>query len=58
GLSDTRENLRRHFEIDAEHIVVATLAALARDGKIERKVVSQAIRKYKIDPDRQDPVTM
>jgi len=34
GRSDTREGLRRHFEIDAEHIVAATLSSLAREGEI------------------------
>jgi pyruvate dehydrogenase E1 component len=43
GLSDTRAALRRHFEVDAEHVVVATLAALARAGRLEPGVVAKAI---------------
>jgi len=55
GRSDTREALRRHFEIDAEHIVVATLHALMLDGKVKAETVSRAIREYGIDPEGLDP---
>ena len=57
GLSDTRAALRRHFEVDAEHIVVATLAALARAGAIPAAQVADAIIGLGIDPDRPDPVS-
>jgi len=49
GLSDTRGALRRHFKVDAESIVVATLAQLARNGDIKPKVVKEAIDKYQIE---------
>jgi pyruvate dehydrogenase E1 component len=49
GMSDTRGALRRHFKVDAESIVVATLAQLAKKGEIKTKVVKQAIEKYRID---------
>jgi pyruvate dehydrogenase E1 component len=55
GRSDTREALRRHFETDAPHVVVATLAALAAAGDVKPEVVTDAIRRYDIDPDRIDP---
>ena len=55
GRSDTREALRRFFEIDAAHTVVATLAALAEDGTIEAPLVGNAIERYEIDPDVTDP---
>ncbi|HVN77081.1 MAG TPA: pyruvate dehydrogenase (acetyl-transferring), homodimeric type [Thermoanaerobaculaceae bacterium] len=55
GLSDTRAALRRHFEVDAEHIVVATLSALARAGEIPAAQVADAIIGLGIDPDRPDP---
>ena len=55
GRSDTREALRRHFEIDADHIVVGTLAALAEFGDVKPEVVSEAIKRYEIDPDRVPP---
>jgi pyruvate dehydrogenase E1 component len=51
GRSDTREALRRHFEIDAAHVVVAVLAELANAGSIERKVVADAVARYGINPD-------
>jgi len=56
GRSDTREALRRHFEVDKRYITVTALKALADDGKLDQKTVSQAIEKYGIDPDRPDPV--
>jgi len=56
GRSDTRANLRRHFEIDAESIVVATLTALARDGAVKPSLVAEAIREFGIDPEAIDPL--
>ena len=55
GRSDTREALRRHFEIDADHIVVGTLAALAEFGDVKPEAVTEAINRYEIDPDRVPP---
>src|SRR5256884_6100004 len=49
GFSDTREALRRHFEVDAAHIVVATLNTLAMQGDVKGEVVAEAIRRYGID---------
>ena len=49
GLSDTRGALRRHFKVDAESIVVATLSQLANQGKISPKVVMKAIEKYELN---------
>ena len=48
GLSDTRGALRRHFKVDAESIVVATLAQLAHEGKISKKFVTEALAKYRL----------
>jgi pyruvate dehydrogenase E1 component len=42
GRSDNREHLRRHFEVDAESIVAATLSKLAREGVIKPKVAEKA----------------
>jgi pyruvate dehydrogenase E1 component len=42
GRSDNREHLRRHFEVDAESIVAATLSKLAREGVIKAKVAEKA----------------
>ena len=55
GRSETRESLRRFFEVDAECVAVATLYRLACDGKIERQVVADAIRDLGIDPEKMDP---
>jgi pyruvate dehydrogenase E1 component len=58
GRSETRANLRRFFEIDAEHTTVATLYALAERGEIDRKVVAQAITDLKLNPDAPAPWTV
>jgi pyruvate dehydrogenase E1 component len=55
GRSDTRPALRRFFEVDAEHVVVATLAALAESGEVKPEAVSEAIERYGLDPDRVPP---
>jgi pyruvate dehydrogenase E1 component len=55
GRSDTRENLRRFFEVDAEHIVVATLSALARAGDLKPEKVTEAIEKYGINAESPSP---
>jgi pyruvate dehydrogenase E1 component len=55
GRSDTRDSLRRFFEIDAGHIVVAVLSALSRQGDVKAEVVADALRRYDIDPDAPDP---
>jgi pyruvate dehydrogenase E1 component len=55
GFSDTRVALRRHFEVDAPSIVVAVLHNLAETEAIKTETVSEAISRFDIDPDRQDP---
>ncbi|MCX6905545.1 MAG: pyruvate dehydrogenase (acetyl-transferring), homodimeric type [Verrucomicrobia bacterium] len=52
GRSDTRENLRRFFEVDAESVVVATLFALAQKGQVPRELVAQAIKDLGVDPEK------
>lgn len=56
GRSDTREALRRFFEVDAEAIAVAVLYRLAQTGKIKPEVVKKAIKDFDIDPDKPDPL--
>ncbi len=56
GRSDTRENLRRHFEVDRYHIVVAALEALAAEGVMSGKDVARAIKQYRIDGDKPNPL--
>jgi pyruvate dehydrogenase E1 component len=56
GVSDTRGALRRHFLVDAESIVVQTLASLAKNNEIKHKVVTEAVSKYKLsEPAAADP---
>ena len=58
GRSDARKALRQHFEVDRHYIAVTALKALADDGVLDQKTVAEAIKKYDIDPDRPDPVTL
>ena len=55
GRSDTREALRRHFEVDTGHVVLAVLDGLLADGKVKEDVVEDAITRYDIDPEAIDP---
>jgi pyruvate dehydrogenase E1 component len=55
GRSDTREALRRYFETDAAHVVVAALDGLRQSGEGKAEEVEDAIRRYGIDPDGPDP---
>jgi pyruvate dehydrogenase E1 component len=55
GRSDTREALRRHFEVDGEHIAVAALHTLAQCEQFSPADVAAAIREQGLDPDRVDP---
>ncbi|SDL98294.1 pyruvate dehydrogenase E1 component [Franzmannia pantelleriensis] len=56
GRSDTREKLRHFFEVDRKFVTVAALKALADRGELDRKVVSEAIKKYGIDPKKPNPL--
>ncbi len=58
GRSDTRSNLRRFFEVDRHYIAHAAIAALASEGKMNPQDVARAIKRYKIDPDKPNPVTV
>jgi pyruvate dehydrogenase E1 component len=58
GRSDARKALRNFFEVDRHYIVVTALKALADEGKFEQAAVAEAIRKYGIDPEKPDPVTL
>ncbi|MHB8167277.1 MAG: pyruvate dehydrogenase (acetyl-transferring), homodimeric type [Sulfuricella sp.] len=58
GRSDSRENLRRFFEVDRYHVVVAALKALADENVIPAAKVAEAIIKYGIDPNKPNPVTV
>ncbi|MBT3752492.1 MAG: pyruvate dehydrogenase (acetyl-transferring), homodimeric type [Thiotrichales bacterium] len=57
GRSDTREKLRDFFEVDRNHITVAALKALADDGVVDQSIVAEAIVKYGVDTERDNPIT-
>eukprot|EP00928_Gymnodinium_smaydae_P090594 TRINITY_DN7437_c0_g1_i1.p1 TRINITY_DN7437_c0_g1~~TRINITY_DN7437_c0_g1_i1.p1 ORF type:complete len:1095 (+),score=221.43 TRINITY_DN7437_c0_g1_i1:63-3287(+) len=54
GRSDTREALRRFFEVDRQHVAVAALSALARRGELDASVVTEAMAKFEIKAERPD----
>ena len=53
GRSENRQSLRRHFEVDAKFITLATLAELGHAGQLDRKVIAQAVKDLEIDPEKQ-----
>ena len=55
GRSESRAALREFFEVDYRYVIVATLAALARDGKIDAGVVEQAMKAHNVNPDKANP---
>src|SRR5262249_28863278 len=55
GRSENRAGLRDFFEVDHRYVAVATLGALARDGKIEGAVVDQAIKTLNINAEKSNP---
>jgi pyruvate dehydrogenase E1 component len=58
GRSDTRATLREFFEVDRQHIVIAALSALVREGHLQRDTVQTALERYAIDVDRAAPWTV
>ncbi len=56
GRSDSRENLRTHFEVSAAYVVVASLFELANRGEIERSVVTKAIKRFEINTEKLNPL--
>ncbi|MFB3044768.1 MAG: pyruvate dehydrogenase (acetyl-transferring), homodimeric type, partial [Acidiferrobacterales bacterium] len=57
GRSDTRKQLRKHFEVDRYCVVVAALKALADEGTLPASKVTAAIKKYGINPEKPNPLT-
>ena len=57
GRSESRAALRDFFEVDYRYVILATLTALARDGKIDASVVEQAIQTHTVDPEKANPAT-
>jgi len=58
GRSDNREKLRHFFEVNRYFVTVAVLKALADAGELERSTVAEAVKKYAIDPEKPNPVTV
>jgi pyruvate dehydrogenase E1 component len=58
GRSDSREKLRGFFEVDRFYVAVAALKALADEGSVPAAKVSEAMKKYGIDPNKPNPVTV
>lgn len=56
GRSDSREALRKYFEVDATSIVLAALQALAVEGKVDPEIPEKAIKSLQIDPEKTNPV--
>ena len=56
GRSDSRANLREHFEVDARYVVVAALSQLAKEGTVSSQVVADAIAKFGLNVDRINPL--
>ena len=58
GRSDMRSQLREFFEVNRHYVVVAALKALADLGEVDSSLVAQAIKAYKIDPEKPNPATV
>jgi len=58
GRSDTREKLRHFFEVDRKWVTVAALSSLAEEEKLDRAKVGEAIAKYRLDPEKPNPLTV
>ena len=58
GRSDMRSQLRKFFEVNRHYVVVAALKALADVGEVDSSLVAQAIKAYRIDPDKPNPATV
>ena len=55
GRSDSRLNLRRFFEVDANHIAATAMVDLYRDGKVTKADLTKALKKYDIDGNKPNP---
>jgi len=58
GRSDTRRKLRQFFEVDRHYVAVAAMKALADQELLPRKTVAEAVKKYGINPDKPNPLTV
>jgi len=58
GRSDTRKQLRKHFEVNSSYVTLATIKTLADEGKLEASDANKAIKKYGIDVNKPNPITV
>jgi pyruvate dehydrogenase E1 component len=58
GRSDVRRQLRKFFEVDRHYVAVAALKALADEGEIPAQKVIDAVKKYGIDPEKPNPLSV
>ena len=58
GRSDTRENLRHFFEIDRYYIVLTAVRALVDSGEFEKNMIEKVMKKYNLDPEKPNPITV
>jgi pyruvate dehydrogenase E1 component len=58
GRSDSREALRDFFEVNRYYVAVAALKALSDEGKLPAAKVAEAVKKYKLDANKPNPVTV
>nr|WP_297348110.1 pyruvate dehydrogenase (acetyl-transferring), homodimeric type [uncultured Glaciecola sp.] len=56
GRSDSRENLRKHFEVDANNVAFAALYELYKAGDFDKKALAKVIKDLGIDPDKINPL--
>ncbi|MES1176045.1 MAG: pyruvate dehydrogenase (acetyl-transferring), homodimeric type, partial [Myxococcales bacterium] len=58
GMSDTREALRRHFEVDAESIAIGALDGLRLEGKLSAKDMAEALKQLGVDSGKIEPMSV
>ena len=58
GRSDTRENLRHFFEVDRYYIVLTAIRALVDNGEFEKNMIEKVMKKYNLDPEKPNPITV
>jgi pyruvate dehydrogenase E1 component len=56
GRSDSRANLRTHFEVNAAYVVVASLYELSNRGEVDKSVVTEAIERFELNTDKLNPL--
>ena len=58
GRSDTRENLRHFFEVDRYYIILTAIRALALEGQLEMSKADEVMKKYNLNPEKSNPITV